>query len=84
MVITTPRLVRILGEELCARSGCLHIDATYKLLWQGYPVLVAAVSDSDHRTRPVAISVTTNEDGDAFAFLLKALQKTVEKTAFFV
>ena len=79
VVITTPRLVRLMGEEPFAKNGCLHTDATYKLLWQGYPVLVAAVSDHNHKTRPVAISVTTNEDGDAFTFLLKALQQTVEK-----
>ena len=73
-VITTLRLVRIIREEAFARSACLHIDTTYKLLWQGYLVLVVAVSDSDHKTRPVAISVTTNEDGDVFAFLLKVVQ----------
>ena len=79
VVITTPRLVRVMGEETFAKSGCLHIYATYKLLWQGYPVLVAAMSDYNHKTRPIAISVSTNEGGDAFTFLLKALQQTVEK-----
>ena len=68
-----------MGEEPFAKNGCLHIDATYKLLWQEYPVLVATVSDYNHKTIPVAISFITNEDGDAFTFLLKALQQTVEK-----
>ena len=73
-VITTPRLVRIMREEPYTRSACLHIDATYKLLWQGYPTLVTAVSDSYHKIRLVTILVTTNEDGDVFAFLPKVVQ----------
>ena len=42
---------------------------------KGYPVLVAAVSDYNHKGRPIALSVTTSEEGDTFTFLLKALQK---------
>ena len=81
VVITTPRLIQALGEETLGKNGCLHIDATYKLMWQGFPVLVVAVSDRDRKTIPIAISINTKEDGNAFTFLLKALQQAVEKVA---
>lgn len=67
------------GEEPIAKSGCVHIDGTYKLLWKRSPVLVAAVSDCNDRTRLVAILVTTKEDGGAFTFLLKALKEIFEE-----
>ena len=79
VAIATPRLVCVMGEEPFVKSGCLHIDATYKLLWQGYLVLVVVMLDCNHKTRLVAISFNTNEDGEVWTFLLKAFQQIVEK-----
>ena len=33
VAITAPILVRVMGKEPFPKSGCLHIDVTYKLLW---------------------------------------------------
>ena len=73
VVLSTPRLLKLVVEQPFARNGCLHMDATYKLIYQGFPVLLLAISDANRRTHPVALSVSSHEDAEAFQFLLQTL-----------
>ena len=51
----------------------LQTDATYKLTWQGYPVLLVGTSDADKVFHPFALAVTKGETTTDFTFLFQAL-----------
>ena len=79
VVLTTKRLMQSLSDANKAQTGCLHVDATYKLVWQGYPILVLALSDANHKMFPCALGIMSNEDTEAFQFLFSTLQTETEK-----
>lgn len=55
----------------------LHTDATYKLVWQGFPVLQIGTTDADRKFHPFGIAVCTNERADDFEFIFRSLQEGV-------
>lgn len=79
VVLSTPKLLQLVINEPFAQGGCLHTDATYKLICQGFPVLILAISDANRRTHPVALSVTSHEDTECFEFLMQTLQQSARK-----
>ncbi len=67
---------RLLGHAKDAKI--VHADATYKLIWQGYPVLVVGTSDADQHFHHFGMGVCMNEKTADFEFIFEALQKGVE------
>jgi hypothetical protein len=65
--------------SICANSYKIHADATYKLLWQGFPVLIVGTTDMDKHFHPFGLSVCTNEKKEDFKFLFRALVATSKK-----
>lgn len=57
----------------------LHTDATYKLNWQGYPVLLIGMTDSNRKFHPFGVCVATNECAADFEFIFRALKNSVEQ-----
>ena len=72
--ITTKRLLQI-----ASRSKRIHADATYKLLWQGFPVLIIGTSDLDRHFHPLGMSVCSNETIEDFRFVFRGLQEGIQK-----
>lgn len=68
IILSTRRLL-----ALCKNSQLLQCDATYKLLWQGFPVLLAGTTDSSRVFHPVLLAVTTGETSEDFKFVFRAL-----------
>lgn len=56
-----------------------HTDATYKLTWQGYPVLIIGMTDSDRKFHPFGVCVSTNECAVDFEFVFRALKNAGEQ-----
>lgn len=56
IVLSTKNLLK-----QCISADILHADATYKLIWQGYPVLIAGTTDKNRKFHPICLTVTTNE-----------------------
>ena len=48
-------------------------DGTYKLVWQGFPVLVIGTSDADKVFHPLGISITTKERKFDYKFLFNGI-----------
>ena len=67
--ITTTRLLQI-----ALASSVIHADATYKLNWQGYPVLIIGTTDADRKFHPFGLAVCNSEKRDDYIFYLKALK----------
>ena len=62
--LTTKRLLR---HATNARIICA--DATYKLNWQGYPVLIVGTIDRDKQFHPIGLSVCMTERQEDFEFV---------------
>jgi hypothetical protein len=49
----------LLGLSINAKH--IHADATYKLIWQGFPVLVVGTTDRQREFHTFGVAVCTNE-----------------------
>ena len=46
----------------CEMKGVFHIDGTYKLVRNGFPVIVFGISDLQGTFHPIAFCITSNEE----------------------
>lgn len=53
----------------------LHADATYKCVWQGYPVLIVGTTDADRHFHHFGLAICMNEATADFEFVFSALKK---------
>ena len=53
----------------------LATDGTYKLIWQGYPVLMLGTTDQNRSYHPFGIAITLKEERDDYAFIFNSLKK---------
>ena len=67
--LTTKRLLLIANK-----SSKIHADATYKLNWQGFPVLIVGTTDLDRKFHPIGLSVCSEEKQKDFEFICKAIR----------
>lgn len=62
----------------------LHADGTYKLNWQGYPVIVVGTTDRDRHFHCFGISVCSAETEDDYKFTFNSIKNTILKIFDFV
>ncbi|CAF1356101.1 unnamed protein product [Adineta ricciae] len=55
-------------------SSHINADATYKLVWQGFPVLVVATTDLKISFHPFGLAICSNEKTKDFEFIFKRIQ----------
>lgn len=69
--------LRLIGNCI----GLEHIcsDATYKLMWQGFPFLVMGTVDRAKKFHPLCFACTSNERQEDFEFLFRSIKSSVEK-----
>jgi hypothetical protein len=60
----------MLAHHLCA-------DATYKLVLQGFPVLIVGTTDFKRKFHPFSVSVCSGETGDDYPFIFSALKSSL-------
>lgn len=60
-------------------TGHLCADGTYKLIWEGFTVLVVGSTDKHNSFHPFGISVTTNETTADYEFVFTSIKNAVEK-----
>ena len=75
-VCTTKRLVMLLKHNSLIAS-----DGTYKLIWQGYPVLMSGTIDRDRKYHPAGICVAITETQVDYAFFFRTLRDVYFKIA---
>ena len=69
-VLSSPRLISFFKY-----MKCIHIDATYKLVWQGHPVLIFGGSDAHKVFHPYAIAVLESEVQPEISYILKEFKR---------
>ena len=57
----------------------INADATYKLVWQGFPVLVIGTTDLNKSFHPFGLAVCSNEQTKDFEFIFNAVQIGIRK-----
>ena len=73
-IVTSKRLLRI-----AARSKIIHADATYKLIWKGYPVLIVGTTDGNRKFHSFGLAVCTWEKQQDFEFIFQSIIIGLEK-----
>lgn len=66
---------RLLRSAITAEK--IHTDATYKLIWQGFPVLLVGMTDSGRKFHPFGVSVSTIERAADFEFIFRTVENAV-------
>ncbi|GBM54103.1 hypothetical protein AVEN_247714-1 [Araneus ventricosus] len=74
IVISTKRLLRLM-----IKSEGVQTDATYKLIWQGYPVLIFGSSDMNRTSHSFAIAVCNIETESDFAIIFNSVKDSKYK-----
>ena len=74
LFLSSVRLLRIgsVASHICA-------DATYKLVWQGFPVLVVGTTDLNKAFHPLGLAICSNEKMKDFEFIFNTLQVGMQK-----
>lgn len=57
------------------KSNMVQIDATYKLVWESFPIFVIGCSDQNRVFHPFGISVSGGESHHEFGFVFSAIKK---------
>ncbi|KAB0800466.1 hypothetical protein PPYR_06206 [Photinus pyralis] len=60
--------------KLSCDAHHIHADATYKLVWQGFPVLLLGTTDRDRIFHIFGLAVCSKEQTEKFVFLFKAIK----------
>ena len=74
VTLSTRRLVQLLKKT---RHWPLHIDGTYKLTWQGFPVLISGITDVQHRFHPVSLSLVSHGSTNAYLEVFTAQKEAL-------
>lgn len=75
IVVSTRRLLSIAKKS----DKLVQTDATYKLVWQGYPFLLVGTSDANYVFHPFAVAITKGEAQEDFEFLFRALSIAIQE-----
>ena len=59
----------------CENTGVLHIDGTYKLIKNRFPVMVLGITDIAGEFHPIAYCVTSHEKEEDFIAFFSAVKK---------
>ncbi|RNA03118.1 hypothetical protein BpHYR1_015331, partial [Brachionus plicatilis] len=68
--MTTNRLI-----DLINKRKIVVIDATYKVIFQGYALIVAGTVDIERHFHPVCVAICTRETEDDYEFVFNSLKK---------
>lgn len=62
--------------------GCeqIHVDASYKIMWEGFPMLVIGVTDLHRSFHPIGAAVCHSEVTKDFEFIFKSVQQGINNT----
>ena len=70
--VTTKRL--LFNATISKR---IHTDATYKLIWQGFPCLIIGTTDMIKQFHPYGFAVCSNEKEEDFKFIFMCIRDGV-------
>jgi len=63
--------------NLTTNHSSIQCDATYKLCWEGFPILITGITDKKNTFHPISISITTGETARDYEFIFNSLKKAI-------
>lgn len=63
---------------LATSASHVHVDGTYKLVWQGYPIIQIGNTDMHRSFHPFGLGVCTSEQSADYEFIFNAVTKGVK------
>ena len=72
--ITSKKLLNNLNND-----GIFHIDCTYKLIKNGFPVLIFGITDRVGQFDPIAYHITSHEEESDFVLFYEGLKNIASK-----
>lgn len=73
-VVSTPRLLKNVAGQTN-----LSADGTYKIMWQGFPLIVVGTVDRAKHFHVTGIVVTSNERESEYEFVFRTIKMGVER-----
>ena len=61
--------------ENCGRDGVFHIDGTYKIIKNRFPLLVFGITDLRRTFHPIVFNITSHETESDFIYFYKNIIK---------
>ena len=61
------------------KTSHISVDATYKLIYQGFPVLLTGTTDIMKHFHPFGLAITSHETSEDFAFVFNSLKDVASK-----
>lgn len=72
----------VLSSKYLLKLACdvdiLHADATYKFIWQGYPVLIVGTTDKQRKFHALCLAVSTTEQKDDFQLVFRSMKYKIQ------
>jgi hypothetical protein len=68
--LTTNQLIQLTAK----RGDLLAIDATYKVIFQGYPLIIGGTIDFQRHFHPIVAAVCSRETSEDYEFVCKAIK----------
>jgi len=75
---TTRHLMALVSKH----CKLLQLDATYKLLWLGFPVLIAGFTDMDKVFHPIGLALCRDEKAEDFDFVCRGILHGIERCGY--
>ncbi|CAF4975592.1 unnamed protein product, partial [Rotaria socialis] len=60
--------------NIASISSHINADATYKLVWQGFLVLIVGTTDLNKKFHPFGLAICSNEKTKDFEFIFNGIQ----------
>ena len=72
-LVTTKKMIRFMDEKLSDLPSMFHIDSTFKITKNGFPLVVFGRSDINRQFRPIAFMLTSHEKECDYLFFYECL-----------
>lgn len=63
--------------EISKDASVVH--ATYKIIWQGFPVFVCGTTDQNQKLHPLCLAVASNEQKEDYKLIFQGLQNKIQE-----
>ena len=79
VLLSTPAMIKNLQKQSQTQASLIHLDATYKLIDLGIPVIIMGTENLNHNHRPIAYFITWSESKANVKLLLQEISNFLEK-----
>ncbi|CAF0978500.1 unnamed protein product [Brachionus calyciflorus] len=79
LIITTKKLIKILDSKFSDYDSIFHIDSTYKINKNGFPLVIISRSDINRQLHPIIFMLTSHEQTSDYLYFYESIQDLCTK-----